>query len=345
MPGKIFLRESIRVQLFCWPLYYLLMLLINSKIRPETGWQNQLMAWLILLFAFNACLAIMYIIFSRKMIWVSFFSAIGLYVLLSEWTHRMGWEWVHFKGELFSTKREQYYWMVFANYLGVWIMAASLLFHIKSRISDRLRQQEAELRHQKEIEAKEMQFALHTVQISPHFLFNVLGGMRYRIQELLPEVAGDMDKLNDLMRYTLSASEEGKKHVLLYKEIEALECYIDLERMRFENTYVEYIVEGTPLSHKIVPVSLITLVENAFKYGIYTDEHTPIQVKLLITDEEVLFECTNKIDHARTRESSLGTGHKNLRSRLEIAFPGNYHFEAMVIAEDWYYVRLRIKQG
>lgn len=344
MPGKIFLRESIRIQLVCWPIYLLLMLLINSKLKPEADGLSQLIAWLILLFVFNACLAILYVVFLRKMIWKSLLLIIVLYVLLTEGMYYMGEEWIELREELFSTKREQYYWTVFANYIGVWIMAGSLLFHIWSRINDRLRQEEALRRHQKEIEAREMQFALRTVQVNPHFLFNALAGMRSRTQELLPAVAGDMDRLSDLMWYILSASEEGKKKVLLYKEVEALESYIALERSRFEHTYIDYRVEGMSLSHKIVPVSLITLVENAFKYGIYTEGQTPIEIKLSITEEAVLFECTNRIDKAKGLQSSLGTGHRNLRSRLEIAFPGCYQFEALEIGDDRYYVGLRIEQ-
>ncbi len=344
MLTKIFLQESIRVQLLCWPLYMLLMLLINSKVHPETGWLSQLLAWLILLVVFNGCLAILYIVFLKKMIWKSIVLIIILYIVLTEGVYYMGRGWVELKEELFSTKREQYYWTMFANYIGVWIMAGGLLFHIKSRVNDRLRREQELLRYEKEIEAKEMEFALRTVQLSPHFLFNVLSGMRSRTQMVLPEVAKDMDSLADLMKYTLSASEEGKKKVLLYKEVEALEYYIALERSRFENTYIDYTVQGMSLSHKIVPVSLITLVENAFKYGVYTDAQCPMEIRLLITDDMLLFECTNKIDRAKVGLRSLGTGHKNLRSRLEIAFPGRYHFEALEMADDWYYTGLRIEQ-
>lgn len=314
------------------------------KLNPTTTVADMLLACFILILAFNACSVIFFFMMSKKMLWIGVLMLIALYLLLSETLHYMGGNWSELKEDLFSSKREQYYWTIFSNYIGLWIMAAAQVFHIKSKSNELLRQKEEHLRIQKEIEAREMSFAFRTVQINPHFLFNVLAGIRSQTADLLPKVAHNMKNLAELLQYMLLTANEGRKRILLNKEIQQLQKYIQLEKSRFDQTCVHYSVKGLSDTHKTVPFALITIVENAFKYGVYTDQNKPISISLEISDQQFQFQCVNTIDPAKTDRPSLGIGHKNLKARLDIAFPNSYHFQATRLENDTYYVNLIIQQ-
>lgn len=344
MPIKFFFRESIRGQLWGWPIYCLLTGIVNYKLKPDITILDMALAWLLLFCAFNACVAILYILVDRRKIAKACILIILLYVLLTEVVHQLGGAWVELKEELFSSKREQYYWRVFNNYIAVWMMAGAFVFHIRARMNERLRQHEMALRHQKEIEAKEMQFALRTAQVSPHFLLNVLAGIQGKALDVSPAVARDVEQVADIMQYMLSVSDHGKKKVLLLTELGALERYLNLQRSRHEKLYIEYRQEGTVTTQKIVPFALITLVENAFKYGLYTLPNRPIKIGLKLTDNEILFTCENVVDKGKTEAYSMKLGLKNLRTRLGIAFPQKYTLLTEKREKDKFYVELHVLQ-
>jgi two-component system LytT family sensor kinase len=348
MPSQIFIKENLRIQAYGWPIYIALMLLVNHNIRPEVTASNQLVAFAITLLMFNACIGLFYTLFLKNWIWKSAVLIVVLFFTATELIQHFGASWIRDStGPItllpWSQQDEQYYWRMFNRYLGLLMMSAGLVFHIRSVINAHGLKKEAELRHAKELEAKEMEFAFHMVQINPHFLYNVLNGMQQRTKGVLPEVTESLDQLGDLMHYLLTASKDGVKRVLLFREIEAIESYILLERSRFENCYVDLKVIGEPTVHKLVPGTLLTLVENAFKYGIYTDVDHPIEIRLLIEADSLVFECSNTIDRSRKTSASSGLGHKNIIARMDAVFPGRYTFEALEEG-DTYMVKMIINQ-
>lgn len=222
-------------------------------------------------------------------------------------------------------------------------MSAMLAFHVKSKISDKLRRQEMARRYEREIEIRDAKIAFHTAQINPHFLCNVLTGIQRQIT--LNEASDAIERLANLMRYLLSVSSEGAKSVHIDKEIAGLTQYIQLECERFEECYVDYRIEGAPYELQIPPVTLITLVENAFKYGIYTDPDRPLKIYLTLVKNQLVFECCNAIDKAKKSRLSTGLGHKNIVARLDMVFPNRYSFLTEETEGKNYRVKLVINQS
>jgi len=155
-------------------------------------------------------------------------------------------------------------------------------------------------------------------QINPHFLYNTLNYVYSLAIPVSDQLANAVLRLSDLMRYTLNDSPDGK--VSLSKEVEYLESYVALFKMRFEpKFYVDFITEGIA-DQKIASLVLIPFVENAFKHGVVNDETQPVRIKLKVQHKRLSFEVSNKISHAQ-KDHSSGVGMVNIHRRLELIYP------------------------
>ncbi|KQM72583.1 hypothetical protein ASE74_22810 [Pedobacter sp. Leaf216] len=158
-------------------------------------------------------------------------------------------------------------------------------------------------------------------QINPHFLYNTLNYVYSLAIPVSDKLANAVLRLSDLMRYTLNDSPDGK--VSLDKEVEYLESYVALFRMRFEpKFYVDFITEGIT-DQKIASLILIPFVENAFKHGVVNDETQPVRIKLKVQNKRLSFEVSNKISHAQ-KDHSSGVGMVNIHRRLDLIYPDKH---------------------
>lgn len=159
-------------------------------------------------------------------------------------------------------------------------------------------------------------------QINPHFLFNSLNtiySLAYQRSETTPEA---VLKLSEIMRYMLYECNDNK--VDLEKELKYLQNYIDLQKIRFGNkAFVEYTVNGNVSHQRIVPLLLISFVENAFKHGVANDPDHPIILTLNVTDDHLDFYVYNK-KHQHNRDAAGGIGLNNVQRRLNLLYPDKY---------------------
>lgn len=155
-------------------------------------------------------------------------------------------------------------------------------------------------------------------QINPHFLYNTLNYVYSLAIPVSDKLANAVLRLSDLMRYTLNESPDGQ--VSLVKEVEYLESYIELFRMRFEpKFFVDFKTEGVA-EQKVAALLLIPFVENAFKHGTINDENQPVRIKLRVQLKRLSFEVSNKISHAQ-KDHSSGVGLVNIHRRLDLIYP------------------------
>jgi hypothetical protein len=162
-------------------------------------------------------------------------------------------------------------------------------------------------------------------QINPHFLFNSLNSiysLAYQKSDTTPEA---ILKLSEIMRYMLYECNDNK--VELTKELQYLQNYIDLQKIRFGNkAFIDFEVTGEVTNQHIVPLLLISFIENAFKHGIANDALTPIKLKVNLEDGHLYFFIQNK-KHTHNRDSSGGIGLANVRRRLDLLYPGKYNLD------------------
>ncbi|HEX7366884.1 MAG TPA: histidine kinase, partial [Pelobium sp.] len=125
-----------------------------------------------------------------------------------------------------------------------------------------------------------------------------------------------------IMRYMLYESNDSK--VTLAKEITYLKSFIELQKLRFkDNAYVVLEVEGQVTQQQIVPLLLISFVENAFKHGLATDKENPIYINISVFEDNLLFTVKNK-KSLNNKDQTGGIGMNNVVRRLDLTYPDKY---------------------
>jgi hypothetical protein len=162
-------------------------------------------------------------------------------------------------------------------------------------------------------------------QINPHFLFNTLNNIYSLILTGSANAADSVMKLSNIMRYV--TDDVTHDFVPLQSEIDCINDYIELQRLRIgKNSPIEFTVSGDPRNKVIAPLVLMTFVENVFKYGISKREHSPIFIRIEVSNLSISFFCENLvfINKGETENPSTGIGIKNTVQRLKHLYPDKY---------------------
>ncbi|HEX7314452.1 MAG TPA: histidine kinase [Pyrinomonadaceae bacterium] len=195
------------------------------------------------------------------------------------------------------------------------------------------RYREGELRASRlQTQLTQAQLEALKMQLQPHFLFNTL----HSISALLhrdPDAADRMiARLGDFLRLTLENS--GTQEVSLQKELEFLTCYLEIERVRFQDrltTSVE--VEPAALDAPVPNLILQPIVENALRHGIAQTrgpgrveisakrEHNALRIR--VRDNGPGLAAITRPDDGLKE----GLGLSNTRARLEQLYGAAHRFE------------------
>jgi two-component system, LytTR family, sensor kinase len=187
------------------------------------------------------------------------------------------------------------------------------------------------------------ELALLRSQVNPHFLFNTLNNIYSLVCKQSPEAPEAIMKLSSIMRYMLYDANTDR--VLLEKEIEYLQSFIELQKLRIRpQDFVELVIEGEVGHKTIAPMLLIPFVENAFKHGSKTGSLPGIRIRLSSMPDELVFEVTNhlKKNMLAPKDAIGGIGLNNIKRRLDILYPGKYSLESKK-DKDLYYIKLIIR--
>ncbi len=180
-------------------------------------------------------------------------------------------------------------------------------------------------------------------QINPHFLFNSINSVYFLIDKTNADARGALHKFSDMLRYQLY--EMNGNRVSIEKEIQYLQDYIDLQKLRKDDHYViEYNCSPDVKGFSIEPLLLIPFVENAFKHiSHYKDPPNFINISLAISKGEFVFNIENskELKGVITNPHS-GIGLTNVKRRLALLYPQKH---TLVINEgsDIFQVTLTIK--
>jgi len=164
------------------------------------------------------------------------------------------------------------------------------------------------------------------MQINPHFLFNTLNDiytLTYLKDDKAPQI---IMKLSNIMRYMLYECRE--KRVTLDKEMNMIENYIQLKKIKNENMRgIEFTRQSTNSSHQIAPLILINFVENAFKHSAWNNtKESWVKINNSITTSGLFhFNIKNSIGTAKVAEPEIGgVGLANAKKQLELHYPDKY---------------------
>lgn len=177
-------------------------------------------------------------------------------------------------------------------------------------------------------------------QIQPHFFFNTLNNLYALSLESSDKVPDVIIKLSKLMEYVLYDI-EGIKFVRLIKEIDYIQNYIEIEKLRFENVEVTLNIESDIENVKVPPLLFISLIENAFKHGGYNNKKLKIKINCKAVDQFFYFEIINNFVLSQSFKNQKGIGLVNTKKRLKLIFKNNFSLENKV-KFNYYIIQLKI---
>lgn len=187
----------------------------------------------------------------------------------------------------------------------------------------------------------EQQMEYLKYQVNPHFFMNTLNNI-HALVDIDPERAKTtIVELSKMMRHILY--EGSKKLIPLTREVEFLNLYVQLMRLRYtRKVHINVDVPPQLPELKLPPLMLIIFVENAFKHGISYREESFIDIKLRVENKRLLFSCCNSkpTQVQRTNEKG-GMGLQNVRQRLELLYDDDYTLD-INDGEKTYEVKLNI---
>lgn len=156
-------------------------------------------------------------------------------------------------------------------------------------------------------------------QVHPHFFFNTLNNLYSLSIQGSPKAPEMIASLSTIMRYVIY---EGQEKVALTKEIEFMENYFELERIRHTVPgLIDFRVQGSPDGVAIEPLLFLPLIENCFKHSIQQDIlENPVKIVLVIDADELIFQTSNKIIAKETDKNYSGIGLMNVKKRLNLLY-------------------------
>lgn len=195
-----------------------------------------------------------------------------------------------------------------------------------------------------EAQATSAQLAMLRYQLNPHFLFNTLNSISTLVLLKQTEPANAMlTRLSSFLRHTLVA--EPGSQVTLGQEVETLQLYLGIERMRFEERLrTEFSIEDAAMDALLPSMLLQPLVENAIKYAVSPQEEgAQISVSARVVGDRLRVSVEDTGRSLRNAGSaseeiwddpgltglttSTGVGLANIRNRLSQAYGSDHRFE------------------
>jgi two-component system LytT family sensor kinase len=189
----------------------------------------------------------------------------------------------------------------------------------KNKLLNQLRNEQLEKK------LADSEIAYLKAQINPHFLFNTLNFLYNSSLKISAELSEPILLLSDIMRYALTETPKTGK-VNLEDEIDQINTFIDLNQFRFDhNLQLSFNVSGNTSGIMILPLILLTPVENIFKYGDLKNTSHPATIDLVINENHLHLTSTNRKLKSRRHIPSHGVGLKNLKLRLDAYYSDAHH--------------------
>ncbi|MDE1206485.1 sensor histidine kinase [Tenacibaculum larymnensis] len=191
---------------------------------------------------------------------------------------------------------------------------------------------------QTQLQLKEQELKFLKMQIHPHFLFNTLNTL-YGFTLKKSEEAPDMIlKLSNLLDYILYQVD--KPSVLLKNEIQHIDDYISLEKVRFqESLQVEFSKNLYNETTQVSPMLLLPFVENAFKHGVQIDGVLSVNINLKTTKDSLFFRIKNTSPQKKIDKNGIGL--ENIQKRLKMLYNNQFKLH-LALEENQFIVDLKI---
>ena len=174
-------------------------------------------------------------------------------------------------------------------------------------------------------------------QLDPHFLFNTLNAVSALVERDPRGVRRMIGQLSDLLRHSMDSA--SAPEVPLQQELDLLERYVDIMRVRFEDQLeIETRADSRTLDALVPNMILQPLVENAIRHGVEQREDSGrVEVEAVLDGETLVLRVrddgpgmapwsVSSLDAAAGSVSGRGVGLRNTAARLAHLYGAAQHF-------------------
>jgi len=205
--------------------------------------------------------------------------------------------------------------------------AMMLIIYVQSRESQpkfqMLKQQVAE--HSIEREKVEMEMHLLQAQIEPHFFYNTLANLHSLIDLDAEKAKNLLEELTEYLRSTVPQYRQ--KYIKLTDELEMITRYLNIQKIRFSDKLNYHIdIPKELLNQPILPMSVLTLVENSIKHGIEKKSDAGLITISADTNNKNILSITVKDNAGLMISKNYGTGINNLLARMKVTYGNRASF-------------------
>ncbi len=194
----------------------------------------------------------------------------------------------------------------------------------------------------KDLENKNLLSELKTLKskLNPHLLFNTLNNIDALIQTSPEQASAALSKLSDLLRYVVYETEQEK--VLIRKEIDNLQKYITLEKMRIVYPAAVQFTSKVSAETTIPPMIFFPFIENGFKHSNLNNADQHLNISIIEDEGKIVFNCSNTINEYQRNDVASGMGLKLAKKRLGLLFPGAHTLNIKEV-DNTFFVHLEIQ--
>lgn len=193
--------------------------------------------------------------------------------------------------------------------------------------------------------AKEAELFKLRQQLQPHFLFNSLNSINALIGSRPVEARKMVQQLSDFLRGTIRKEET--QWVTFQEELQYLQLYLDIEKVRFGNRLTTVIEMDENTEQLKLPTLLLQpIVENAIKFGLYdTTGETVIRLFAKKVEDDLIIRVENPFDpETSSPKQGIGFGLKSVQRRLYLLFARTDLLET-IAKENIFTTIVKVPQG
>ena len=333
------------IYLLIWIMVLMGPLFTVKSNNEELNWTRILVEWirlspfLIVFFVNNAILSPKLLLKKKLLFYLLAVTVLVIVVVMLSPNIRylINWVYDNFDGE----RLQRRFLKTRGDVLGEKAIMATLVVGINNTIKLFIKRQMEETEHEEQKKLflqTELSFLRN--QISPHFFMNTLNNIHALI-ELDPDKAGkSVIQLSELMRHMLS--EANREKATIKAEFNFLTSYVNLMKLRCSKRVKIDVDFKVADNERLIPSFLfVSLVENAFKYGVDYSKPSFISISADIVDNSLRFRSSNSINSQSRTLQTTGIGLDNLRKQLDLLYKGDYALEISE-KEDQFSVYLKI---
>lgn len=201
--------------------------------------------------------------------------------------------------------------------LGCFTLVSVIWYNWQEQSEQEVRKQDAEKL------TKEAELFKLRQQLQPHFLFNSLNSINALIGSRPQEARKMVQQLSDFLRGTIRKEEH--QWVTLKEELQYLQLYLDIEKVRFGHRLFTKIESDESLDELKLPALLLQpIMENAIKFGLYdTVDEIEICLKAQKEENNLIITVTNPFDPETSAPKGTGFGLRSVYRRLDLLFARN----------------------